>query len=155
MNWIVFEVLCRRRHKDVDEVLVQWACAWITQADFLAGTHGVGVEVARRQSVLGDTEILVQWACSWIPASDCDGGLLQELIARDKMVGEHVCISGASDAVIEDASVEKTAGGDNGDQGNVVDGPGQPVVAVMPLVAAPDEKKRAPVKRRRAGNGWT
>jgi hypothetical protein len=122
MNWIVFEALCRRRHKDVDEVLVQWACAWIKQADFLAGTHGFGEEVARRQTIHGDTEVLVQWACSWIPASDCDAGLLQELIARDSLVGEHVCIGGDGDVVLA-------------------------------IVKAPDEKKRAPVNRRKRKKG--
>jgi hypothetical protein len=97
MRWVVLELVCRRQEGGRDEVLVHWACSWLTRADFDSGRFGKVAEVVETRFVGAEEQLLVQWACSWELAVDVDQELLDEL---GDAPGEAVVDSGAGDEVV-------------------------------------------------------
>jgi hypothetical protein len=78
MRWDVLEVLDRRQNGESDEVLVHWACSWITREDYNSGRFAIAQTVMTRTIGLVE-QVLVQWAVTWEPAAGVDQGLLDEL----------------------------------------------------------------------------
>ncbi len=106
MRWVVLELLYRRQEGERDEVLVHWACSWLTRADFDSGHFGKVAEVVETRFVGAEEQLLVQWACSWELAVDVDQELLVELGDAPEVaavgsgygakVGEGGAVAGAS-----------------------------------------------------------
>ena len=72
-------VFARRVRNAVDEVLVQWDCAWVEDG---AVPVGQVVAVLMRRVVAGKKQVLVQWKCSWVPVEFADVGAVDEYEAR-------------------------------------------------------------------------
>ncbi len=72
------EVLDRRQLDGRDEVLVQWACSWISREDYSSGHLGAVAQTVMSRTIGLVEQVLVQWAVSWEATADVDAGLLDE-----------------------------------------------------------------------------
>jgi hypothetical protein len=120
----VQEILDRRQLDGRDEVLIQWACSWISREDYSSGHLGAVAQTIMSRTVGQDDQVLVQWAVSWEAAAFVDAGLLEEF--------------GGAEAVAD--------GEDSGE-----DRPGVKGAATAGNAAEP---VKAVKRRRRASRGW-
>ena len=79
MRWDVLEALDTRMKDGRIEVLVHWACSWISDEDYRSGRLGLTVQAVDKRSVGDSNQVLVQWACTWVPADDVDEELVAEV----------------------------------------------------------------------------
>jgi hypothetical protein len=124
MRWVVQEILDRRQLDGRDEVLVQWACTWISREDYASGHLGAVAQTIMSRTVGQDDQVLVQWAVSWEAAAFVDAGLLEEF-----------------------GGAEAGADGEVGDAG-------RPEVGSAATAGRAAEPVRAVKRRRRASRGW-
>ena len=118
-------MLDRRQNGERDEVLVHWACSWITREDYSTGRLGAVAQTVATRTIGLVEQVLVQWAVSWELAADTDKGLLDELGG---------------------APAEAVTVGESGDEAG-----GEVKGTVFGGEAA---KPKKVVKRRRASRGW-
>ena len=102
MRWIVLELLDRHQVDERDEVLVHWACSWITQEDYRSGRYGKVAQLVQKRTVDAVEWVLVQWAASWEPVASVDQELLEEFAVAPDAVPAVNC----SDSESEDGAGE-------------------------------------------------
>ncbi len=121
-------MLDRRQLGGRDEVLVHWACSWITREDYSLGRLGAVAQTVMSRTVGLAEQVLVQWAVSWEPVASVDQELLEELGGAP---AEVISVVESGDEAGSGGEVKSTASGGE--------------------AATPTKKV---VKRRRASRGW-